>query len=70
MRAKRLTEEQRKEVFHALVTAQDMGIMSIAQSREHIAKQFKITDLQLREIEEEGLMHEWPPLDEATHKAG
>ncbi len=29
MRAKRLNEKQRQEVFHALVTTQDLGVMSV-----------------------------------------
>ena len=66
MRTKRLTLQQRQEVFHALVTMQDLGLMSVGESRQHIEKQFEITDAQLRQIEEEGLEHEWPPLNEAV----
>jgi hypothetical protein len=70
MRAKRLTTQQRQEIFHALVTTQDMGIMSVSQSRQHVMKQFDITEAQVRQIEEEGLENEWPPLNEAVHKVG
>jgi hypothetical protein len=66
MRAKRLNEKQRQEVFHALVTTQDLGLMSVSESRQHIEKQFEITDEQLKQIEEEGLENEWPPLNEAV----
>ncbi len=66
MRAKRLNEKQRQEVFHALVTTQDLGVMSVGESREHIEKQFEITETQLKQIEEEGLENEWPPLNEAV----
>lgn len=66
MRAKRLTVAERREIFHTLVTTQDGGTLSVAESREHVARQFKITDAQLRQIEEEGLEKEWPPLDEAV----
>jgi len=66
MPAKRLTTQQRQEIFHALVTTQDLGLMTVAQSRQHIMKQFDITDAQLRQIEEEGLDKEWPPLDKAA----
>jgi hypothetical protein len=70
MPAKRLTLQQRREIFHALVTTQDLGLMSVAQSRDHVSKQFDITDAQLRQIEEEGLEKEWPPLNEAVEKVG
>jgi hypothetical protein len=70
MPAKRLTLQQRREIFHALVTTQDLGLMSVAQSRDHVIKQFDITDAQLRQIEEEGLEKEWPPLNEAVEKVG
>ena len=74
MRAKRLTVQQRKEIFHSLVTVQDRaqerGDPSVVpQSRQEITKQFDITDAQLRQIEEEGLEKEWPPLDEAVQRA-
>jgi hypothetical protein len=70
MPTKRLTMQQRREIFHTLVTTQDMGLMTVAQSREHVTKQFDITDAQLRQIEEEGLEKEWPPLNEAVEKVG
>ncbi len=70
MRAKRLTLQQRREIFHALVSTQDLGMMSVPQSREHVIKQFDITDAQLRQIEEEGLDKEWPPLNEAVQEVG
>jgi hypothetical protein len=69
MRAKRLSVQQRREIFHALVTTQDRGV-KVAQSREHVVKQFDITDSQLRQIEEEGLDKEWPPLDEVATAVG
>ncbi|MFN4258572.1 MAG: hypothetical protein ACK4RK_04695 [Gemmataceae bacterium] len=65
MRTKRLSLQQRREIFRALVATQDMAIMSVPQSRQHISKQFEITDAQLRQIEDEGLEKEWPPLNEA-----
>ena len=70
MSAKRLTLQQRREIFHTLVTTQDMGLMSVAQSRDHVSKQYDITDAQLRQIEEEGLEKEWPPLNEAVEQVG
>jgi len=70
MRAKRLTLQQRQDIFLALVTTQDMGVMTVSQSREHVTKQFEIGDAQLRQIEEEGLENEWPPLNEAVREVG
>jgi hypothetical protein len=64
MRTKRLTLQQRREVFSALVATQDQGTMTVAESRKHIMDQFAISDAQLRQIEEEGLDKEWPPLNE------
>jgi hypothetical protein len=66
MRAKRLTIQQRKEIFHALVTTQDSGLMTVPQSVQHVSKQFEITEAQLRQIQDEGIEKEWPPLDEAV----
>ena len=70
MPSKRLTLQQRREIFHALVATQDMGLMTVPQSREYVAKHFDITDAQLRQIEEEGLEKEWPPLNEAVQEVG
>jgi hypothetical protein len=70
MRAKRLSLQQRRDVFHALVTTQDLNLMSVSESRQYIEKQFDITDAQLKQIEEEGLEHEWPPLNEAVQPIG
>jgi DNA-directed RNA polymerase sigma subunit (sigma70/sigma32) len=66
MRAKRLTTQQRQEIFHALVTTQDLGLMTVSQSLQHVMKQFDITEAQLRQIEDEGIDKEWPPLNEAV----
>jgi hypothetical protein len=55
------TEERRKEIFLALVDAQDHD-MNVVQSRKLIAKQFDISDRVLRQIEEEGMDKQWPPL--------
>jgi transcription elongation GreA/GreB family factor len=70
MRAKRLTVAERKEIFHTLVVAQDNGDLSVSESRQQVTKQYEITEAQLRQIEDEGLEKEWPPLDEAVQKAG
>jgi hypothetical protein len=70
MTAKRLNVQDRKDIFYHLVHTQDSGSMSVSQSRQSIIKEFAISDAQLREIEEEGLEKEWPPLDEAIQRAG
>jgi hypothetical protein len=56
------SESRRKEIFHALVDIQDTGKMSVAQSRRMIAEKFGVSENQIREIEVEGLDHQWPPL--------
>ena len=56
-----LSEERRKEIFQALVEAQDQE-MTVSQSRQLITGRFGITDSQLRNIEREGLDRQWPPL--------
>jgi hypothetical protein len=68
MRTKRLTLQQRRDIFRTLVNTQDLGMMSVPQSRQHVTKQFEITEVQLRQIEEEGLEKEWPPLNEAVQE--
>jgi len=66
MRTRRLTTKQRQEIFHALVATQDLGMMTVPESVQHICKQFDITEAQLRQIEDEGIEKEWPPLNEAA----
>jgi hypothetical protein len=58
---KELPESVKKEIFLALVEAQDHE-MSVTQSRKLIAEKFGVSDTQLRQIEREGLDKEWPPL--------
>jgi hypothetical protein len=65
--AKRLTIQQRREIFRALVEVQDEGRFSVADSLQHICQEYAITDEQLRQIQDEGIEKEWPPLDEAVH---
>ena len=52
---------RRKELFLALVEAQDHG-MSPAESRKAVAERFGVSDGQVRRIEREGLDNAWPPL--------
>jgi len=53
MRAKRLTLQQRREIFHALVTTQDM-VPNVPRSRQIVTEKFDISEAQLRQIEDEG----------------
>lgn len=70
MRTKRLTLQQRKEIFRALVDTQDQNLMSVSDSRQSIIRQYKITDVQLKQIEEEGSDKDWPPLNEPLQQVG
>ena len=56
-----LPEERRKEIFLALVEAQDQE-MSVSQSRRVISQRFGVTEDIVRRIEREGLEGHWPPL--------
>jgi hypothetical protein len=56
-----LGEPQRKEIFLALVEAQDRR-MSVVASRKEVAGRFSLTERQIRQIEQEGIDKEWPPL--------
>ncbi|MCS7167064.1 MAG: hypothetical protein RMI91_07780 [Gemmatales bacterium] len=62
MVAKRLTVAQRKEIFRELVEIQD-SIQDVRKSRQIIMEKHRITDRQLRKIEDEGIRRQWPPLD-------
>ena len=59
--AEPLPEALRKEIFLALVDAQDHE-MTVAQSRKAVAERFGVTENQVRQIEREGLDRGWPPL--------
>ena len=58
---KPLPEPRRKEIFLALVEAQDQG-MSPAESRKAVAERYGVSEGQVRQIEREGLDNSWPPL--------
>jgi hypothetical protein len=53
--------DQRQVIFKAIVEAQDGG-QSVAASRAAAAKQFAVTEDQIKDIEREGLANQWPPL--------
>jgi hypothetical protein len=54
---------RRREVFLALVAAQDGGL-SVLASREKVATEQGVSAKDLLKIEKEGLQNQWPPLDE------
>jgi hypothetical protein len=56
-----LPEERRREVFVALVAAQDGGL-SVAASREKVVAELGVSTKDLLKIEKEGLQKQWPPL--------
>ena len=70
MRTKRLTLQQRREIFLDLVHTQDENTMSVSDSRQSVIKKYKITDMQLKLIEEEGSDKDWPPLNMPMQKVG
>jgi hypothetical protein len=56
-----LSEPHRKEIFLALVEAQDQN-MPVAESRKVTAERFGITQSQVLLIERQGIDNGWPPL--------
>jgi hypothetical protein len=56
------TEARRKEIFRALVDAQDQE-MPVDVSRKVVAEWFGVSEDQVRLIEREGLDNRWPPLE-------
>lgn len=69
MPTKRLTLQQRRDIFRDLVAAQDLGA-GVRRSYQLVTERFEITEAQLRQIEDEGLEKEWPPLNEAMQEVG
>jgi hypothetical protein len=54
-------EPRRKEIFLALVEAQDGGA-SVADSRKAVAQRYGVSEQEVRRIEQEGIDGGWPPL--------
>ena len=54
-------EPRRMEIFLALVETQDQEV-GVAKSRQIVADRFGVSETQVKEIEQEGLDREWPPL--------
>jgi hypothetical protein len=69
MATKRLSLQQRRDIFKDLVATQDLG-MPVRRSYQVITERYEITEVQLRQIEDEGLEKEWPPLNEAMQEVG
>jgi hypothetical protein len=61
MADRKLSKDRRMEVFKALVEAQD-GKMGVVRSRKEVAQQFGLSDRQLKQVEQEGVDGDWPPL--------
>ena len=53
-----LSEDRRKEIFSALVEAQDQE-MNVAQSCSFVVN---LCESRVRQIEREGMDNKWPPL--------
>jgi hypothetical protein len=64
MASKKIPVQKRKDIFLALVAAQDTHTMSIADTERQVQMDYAITASQLSEIIEEGVEKEW--LDEVT----
>jgi hypothetical protein len=56
-----ISEDRRKEIFLVLVDAQDHE-MNVPQSRKLVVQRFGVSELQVRQIEREGMAQQWPPL--------
>jgi hypothetical protein len=56
-----LSEARRREIFQALVEAQDRA-MTVRQSRKFIAERYGVSENEVKDIEREGLEKNWPPL--------
>ena len=69
MAIRRLTKQQKRDIFRELVSVQDLG-NPVKRSRELVSEKFEISDGQLKEIEDEGLEEQWPPLNEAMQEVG
>ncbi len=55
------TVDQRKEIFFALVDAQDHDV-EVSASRKMIVERFGVSETLVRQIEREGMENQWPPL--------
>lgn len=66
MASRRLTIQQRREIFQDLVTTQDSMPLQVRQSYDLVTEKHTISKAQLKQIENEGLEKQWPPLEEVA----
>jgi hypothetical protein len=59
--AETMSEDRRRDIFRALVEAQDRGL-TVQQSREHVAQHYRVSVRDVVAIEQEGGDNGWPPL--------
>lgn len=59
MSAKRIPVQKRKEIFLALVAAQDTRTMTVSDSMRQVRDDHKISGPQLEEIIDEGVEKNW-----------
>jgi hypothetical protein len=59
---KPLSQAERMDIFLAVVQAQD-DRMTVLQARKVVAGRFGVSEQQVRQIEQEGLDNNWPPLE-------
>jgi hypothetical protein len=64
MASKKIPVQKRKDIFLALVAAQDTHTMTVGDTERRVQMDFAITASQLSEIIEEGVEKEW--LDEVA----
>jgi hypothetical protein len=58
-----ISEERRKQAFADVVAAQDEGL-SVPAARARVAEQYELAAETVKDIEREGIEHNWPPLGE------
>ncbi len=66
MASRRLTIQQRREIFQDLVATQDSMPLQVRQSYDIVTEKHDISKAQLKQIENEGLEKQWPPLEESA----
>lgn len=54
-----LSEEQRKEIYKDIVIAEDIGMIG-QEKLEFVAKKYRMTSEQMKEIQNEGFTKDWP----------
>lgn len=57
-------EDRRREIFAALVAAQDKA-KSLHEAKQQVLARFGVTWAVVEKIEEEGIDNDWPPLGDS-----